>query len=177
MKYKDKEHVYKVTYTDGRSFYYSSLEVASYFQHVGQHALTKAFLDGVPYHSRNTAGHPCDNMVVTLVPLSEVTAQVIVDTPREIRYKLKMRQERERERRDASQDGEPFEFGDTVYREMPFDMSFPHIEPCERCCFYALGNDNTPCVKPRDFRACTCVHREDNKNVYFVIDSLIEIKK
>lgn len=176
MKYKDKKHIYKVTYTDGRSFYYSNLQVAAYFQHTGHHELTKAFLEGKPYHTRINAGRPCDNMVVTLVPLSEVTEHVVVDMPREIRHKLKMRQERKMKRREALQNGEPFEFGNTVYREMPFDMSVPHIEPCERCRFYAPGNDNTPCVKPSGL-ACTCVNREDNKNVYFVIDSLIEIKK
>lgn len=71
-----------------------------------------------------------------------------------------------------------------VYQVLPFTNDHPHIEPCGECAFGTkvdLGlkkiidhgrekwvhEGGWGCKRPKDFEHCTCIHRPDNRNVYF----------
>lgn len=79
-------------------------------------------------------------------------------------------------------------YKDITYNILPFDDSHKHVEPCWDCAFggrCSLGmkeiivkgekkqvrENGFTCKRPADFpQCCTCVNREDNRNVYFVKD-------
>jgi hypothetical protein len=61
---------------------------------------------------------------------------------------------------------EKVKYNGRVYNALPFTNESRHVEPCCNCAF---GTPAFICNKPADFPShCTCISREDGKNVYFV---------